>query len=75
MKLELLLRVPASLALQTLSPAGWPALGLTAQRNPIVVEHRMITTKMQTGAIRLLEHVNVDMLVSRLKISKHQPSL
>ena len=75
MKLELFLRVPASLALQTRSPAGLPALGLTAQRNPIVVEHRMATTKMQIGAIKLLEHVNVEMLVSRLNTSKHQPSL
>ena len=41
----------------------------------MVVEHRMTTTKMQTGAIKLLEHVNVEMLVSRLNTSKHQPSL
>ena len=75
MKLELFLCVPASLALQTRSPAGRPALCLTAQRNPMVVEHRMTTTKMQIGAVKLLEHVNVEMLVSRLNTSKHQPSL
>ena len=41
----------------------------------MVVEHRMTTTKMQTGAIKLLEHVNVEMLVSRLTPSNRQPSL
>jgi hypothetical protein len=35
----------------------------------------MTTTKMQIGAIKLLEQVNVEILVSRLNTSKHQPSL
>ena len=75
MKLESSLRSPASLAPHTRSPVGRPAFCLAAQRNPRVVENKMTTTKMQIGAIKLLEQVNVEILVSRLNTSKHQPSL
>ena len=74
MKLSCLSACTPHPALQIPPPVCRPALSLMAQRNPMAAEHKRITTNTQIGAIKLDEHVKVEMLVSRLKISRHHPN-